>query len=118
MIVTRTFGIFAAVFAVVYTLAFEFHWELFSYHPREGRFGWFQQASIAGGPARREGDQQLPDAVRIGPGRLGSGRNHRALLLFQSHLFRDDFRDHRSRGFPGQVGLEHGVLGPQGRNQE
>ncbi len=50
MIVTRTFGIFAAAFAVVYTLAFEFHWELFSYHPREGRFGWFQQASIAGGP--------------------------------------------------------------------
>ena len=43
--ITRTFGIFAAVFALFYTLAFEFHWELFSYHPREGRFGWLQQAS-------------------------------------------------------------------------
>jgi len=50
MIVTRTFGIFAAVLAIAYTLAFEFHLELFSYHPREMRFGWFQQPSIAGGP--------------------------------------------------------------------
>lgn len=50
MTITRTFGLFAAVFAIVYTLAFEFHLELFSYHPKEGKFGWLQQASIAGGP--------------------------------------------------------------------
>lgn len=49
MIVTRAFGLFAAVFAVAYTIAFEWHWELFSYHPRSGTFGWGQQAS-KGGP--------------------------------------------------------------------
>ncbi len=48
--ITKTFGIFAAVFAIVYTLAFEFHWEIFSYHPREGVFGWGQQPSLKGGP--------------------------------------------------------------------
>ena len=48
--ITRTFGIFAAVFAIAYTIAFEYHWELFSYHPREGVFGWLQQPSIKGGP--------------------------------------------------------------------
>ncbi len=47
---TRTFGLFAAVFAIVYSLAFEYHWELFSYHPREGAFGWGQQPSLKGGP--------------------------------------------------------------------
>jgi hypothetical protein len=48
MSVTKVFGIFAAVFAVVYTIAFEWHWELFSYHPRLGVFGWGQQASREG----------------------------------------------------------------------
>ncbi len=50
MIMTRVFGLFAAVFAIAYTIAFEWHWELFSYHPREGAFGWGQQPSKAGGP--------------------------------------------------------------------
>jgi hypothetical protein len=45
---TQVFAIFAAVFAVVYTIAFEWHWELFSYHPRLGEFGWGQQASRNG----------------------------------------------------------------------
>lgn len=48
MKVSRVFGIFAAVFAVVYTLAFEFHLELFSYHPRLGEFGWGQQPARSG----------------------------------------------------------------------
>ncbi len=50
MIATRTFGLFAAAFAIIYSLAFELHWELFSWHPREGVFGWGQQPSIKGGP--------------------------------------------------------------------
>lgn len=49
MNVTRVFGLFAAVFAIAYTIAFEWHWELFSYHPRTGDFGWGQQVS-RGGP--------------------------------------------------------------------
>jgi hypothetical protein len=48
MSITKVFGIFAAVFAVAYTIAFEWHWELFSYHPRLGVFGWGQQASRDG----------------------------------------------------------------------
>jgi len=49
MNMTKVFGLFAAVFAIAYTIAFEWHWELFSYHPRTGEFGWGQQAS-KGGP--------------------------------------------------------------------
>lgn len=48
MTVTKVFGLFAAVFAIAYTIAFEWHWELFSYHPRTGEFGWGQQASKNG----------------------------------------------------------------------
>lgn len=48
MNITRVFGIFAAVFAIAYTIAFEWHWELFSYHPRLGEFGWGQQPSRLG----------------------------------------------------------------------
>jgi hypothetical protein len=43
MNITRVYGIFAAVFAIVYSIAFEWHWELFSYHPRLGEFGWGRQ---------------------------------------------------------------------------
>ncbi len=43
MSITRVYGLFAAVFAIVYTIAFEFHYELFSYHPRLGQWGWGQQ---------------------------------------------------------------------------
>jgi hypothetical protein len=50
MNITKVFGLFAAVFAIAYTIAFEWHWELFSYHPREGVFGWGRQPSIKGGP--------------------------------------------------------------------
>lgn len=46
--ITRVFGIFAAVFAIAYTVAFEFHFELFSYHPRLGEFGWGRQPSRLG----------------------------------------------------------------------
>ncbi len=48
MNITRVFGIFAAVFAIAYTAAFEFHWELFSYHPKLGTFGWGRQPVING----------------------------------------------------------------------
>ncbi len=48
MNITRVFGIFAAVFGIAYTAAFEMHWELFSYHPKLGTFGWGRQAAING----------------------------------------------------------------------
>ena len=48
MNITKVFGIFAAVFAIAYTFAFEFHWELFSYHPKLGEFGWLRQPSRNG----------------------------------------------------------------------
>lgn len=46
--ITRVFGVFAAVFAIAYTIAFEWHWELFSYHPRLGEFGWGRQPTRQG----------------------------------------------------------------------
>ena len=48
MNITKVFGIFAAVFAIAYTIAFEWHYELFSYHPKLGEFGWLRQPSRDG----------------------------------------------------------------------
>ena len=44
MIALRMSGLFAAAFAIAYTVAFEGHYELFSYHPKLGAFGWGQEA--------------------------------------------------------------------------
>jgi hypothetical protein len=44
MIALRMSGLFAAAFALAYTVAFEGHYELFSYHPKLGAFGWGQEA--------------------------------------------------------------------------
>jgi hypothetical protein len=49
MTALRLSGLFAAVFAIAYTIAFEGHYELFSYHPKLRAFGWGQDA-VRDGP--------------------------------------------------------------------
>jgi ABC-type branched-subunit amino acid transport system permease subunit len=46
----KLFPIFAAAFAVIYLLAVEQNWALFTYHPKLGQFEWFAQPARTGPP--------------------------------------------------------------------
>ncbi|HLI98222.1 MAG TPA: hypothetical protein VKT76_00755 [Bradyrhizobium sp.] len=46
----KTFPVFAAVFAVIYVLAVEGNWALFTYHPRLGEWEWLAQPARTGPP--------------------------------------------------------------------
>jgi hypothetical protein len=46
----KVFPIFAAAFAVIYILAVEFNWALFTYHPKIGEWGWLAQPARTGPP--------------------------------------------------------------------
>jgi hypothetical protein len=46
----KVFPIFAAAFAVIYLLAVERNWALFTYHPKLGEFGWLAQPARTGPP--------------------------------------------------------------------
>ena len=46
----KVFPIFAAAFAVIYVLAVEFNWALFTYHPKPGEWGWLVEPAKNGPP--------------------------------------------------------------------
>ncbi len=46
----KVFPIFAAAFAVIYLLAVEQNWALFTYHPKLGTFEWLAQPARTGPP--------------------------------------------------------------------
>ena len=46
----KVFPIFAAAFAVIYVLAVEYNWALFTYHPRIGEWQWLAQPAKDGPP--------------------------------------------------------------------
>ncbi len=46
----KVFPIFAAAFAVIYVLAVEGNWALFTYHPKLGEWGWLAQPTKSGPP--------------------------------------------------------------------
>ena len=46
----KVFPVFAAAFAVIYLLAVEQNWALFTYHPKLGEWGWFVQPARTGPP--------------------------------------------------------------------
>jgi hypothetical protein len=50
MNIERTFPIFAAAFAVIYVLAVEGNWALFTYHPKLGAWEWLAQPARSGPP--------------------------------------------------------------------
>lgn len=50
MSMEKVFPIFAAAFAVIYVLAVEGNWALFTYHPKIGEWGWFAQPVKTGPP--------------------------------------------------------------------
>ncbi len=50
MSIEKTLPIFAASFAVIYVLAVEGNWALFTYHPKLGEWGWLAQPTKSGPP--------------------------------------------------------------------
>jgi hypothetical protein len=46
----KMFPIFAAAFAVIYLLAVEQNWALFTYHPKLGEFEWLARPARTGPP--------------------------------------------------------------------
>ena len=50
MNIEKVFPIFAAAFAVIYLLAVEGNWALFTYHPKLGEWGWLAQPTKSGPP--------------------------------------------------------------------
>lgn len=50
MSIEKLFPIFAAAFAVIYVLAVEANWALFTYHPKLGEWGWLAQPTKSGPP--------------------------------------------------------------------
>jgi hypothetical protein len=46
----KLFPVFAASFAVIYLLAVEQNWALFTYHPKLGEWGWLVQPARTGPP--------------------------------------------------------------------
>jgi hypothetical protein len=46
----KAFPVFAAAFAVIYLLAVEQNWALFTYHPKLGEWGWLAQPARTGPP--------------------------------------------------------------------
>jgi hypothetical protein len=50
MNIEKVVPVFAAAFAVIYVLAVEGNWALFTYHPKIGEWGWFAQQPKIGPP--------------------------------------------------------------------
>lgn len=50
MSIEKIFPIFAAAFAVIYLLAVEGNWALFTYHPKPGQWGWLVEPAKNGPP--------------------------------------------------------------------
>ena len=50
MSIEKAFPVFAAAFAVIYVLAVEENWALFTYHPRLGQWEWLAQPARTGLP--------------------------------------------------------------------
>jgi hypothetical protein len=50
MSMEKVLPIFAAAFAVIYVLAVEGNWALFTYHPKLGEWGWLAQPAKVGPP--------------------------------------------------------------------
>jgi hypothetical protein len=46
----KVFPIFAAAFAVIYVLAVQENWALFTYHPKLGAWGWLVEPARGGPP--------------------------------------------------------------------
>ena len=46
----KVFPVFAASFAVIYLLAVEQNWALFTYHPKLGEWDWLAQPARSGPP--------------------------------------------------------------------
>ena len=46
----KVFPVFAAAFAVIYLVAVEQNWALFTYHPKLGEWGWLVQPTRTGPP--------------------------------------------------------------------
>jgi len=46
----KVFPIFAAAFAVIYVLAVQYNWALFTYHPKIGEWNWLVQPAKNGPP--------------------------------------------------------------------
>ena len=46
----KVFPIFAAAFAVIYVLAVQYNWALFTYHPKIGEWGWLAEPARNGPP--------------------------------------------------------------------
>jgi hypothetical protein len=46
----KVFPVFAAAFAVIYLLAVEQNWALFTYHPKLGEWDWFARPARTGPP--------------------------------------------------------------------
>ena len=46
----KVFPIFAAAFAVIYVLAVQMNWALFTYHPKLGEWDWLVQPARTGPP--------------------------------------------------------------------
>jgi hypothetical protein len=46
----RVLPVFAAAFAVIYLLAVEQNWALFTYHPKLGAWGWLVEPARTGPP--------------------------------------------------------------------
>ena len=44
---TRVFPIYAAAFAIIYVIVEQQNLPLFTYHPRQGQFGWLRELSAA-----------------------------------------------------------------------
>ena len=46
----KVFPVFAAAFAVIYLVAVQQNWALFTYHPKLGEWGWLAQPARTGPP--------------------------------------------------------------------
>ena len=50
MSMEKVFPVFAAAFAVIYVLAVQMNWALFTYHPKLGEWDWLVQPARTGPP--------------------------------------------------------------------
>ena len=46
----KVFPVFTAAFAVIYVLAVQYNWALFTYHPKTGEWGWLAEPARNGPP--------------------------------------------------------------------
>src|SRR5258708_23625409 len=55
MSLEKVFPVFAAAFAVIYLLAVQMNWALFTYHPKLGEWDWLVQPAPTGPPKYWDG---------------------------------------------------------------